>query len=142
MFLRLAKHARRLRPDTSLRAWLFTVAHHAMVSHARSAKLTSLLAAELSAESQRQGESPFATVAGKRDQQRLELAIAALPPLYRDVVLLISVGGLAPMEVAAVLGVPSATVRQRLARARATIADAMNEPTDEAASAPALRSTS
>ena len=93
-------------------------------------------------ESQRQGESPFATVAGKRDQQRLELAIAALPPLYRDVVLLISVGGLAPMEVAAVLGVPSATVRQRLARARATIADAMNEPTDEAASAPALRSTS
>ena len=137
VFLRLAKHARRLRPDTNLRPWLFTVAHHAMVSHARSTKLTSSLAAELSRDDVRHADSPFETVVGHRDQQRLEQAIAALAPLYREVVLLVSVGGLAPMEAAAVLNVPPATVRQRLARARASIAEAL----DNSAS-PASRSTS
>ena len=45
-------------------------------------------------------------------------AVRALPPLYRDVLLLAGVYGYAPREIATLLGISEATVRQRLSRAR------------------------
>jgi RNA polymerase sigma factor (sigma-70 family) len=51
----------------------------------------------------------------------LASALAALPPSYRDVVLLIAWGDLSYEETALALGVPVGTVRSRLHRARATL---------------------
>jgi RNA polymerase sigma-70 factor (ECF subfamily) len=48
----------------------------------------------------------------------IESAIAALPPLYRDVYVLADLEGLANAEIAAVLGLNVPTVKSRLHRAR------------------------
>ena len=50
--------------------------------------------------------------------QRLAAAIAALPPAYREVLLLSVVGDLAYAEIAAALGCPLGTVMSRIGRAR------------------------
>jgi RNA polymerase sigma factor (sigma-70 family) len=52
-------------------------------------------------------------------------ALAALPKIYRDVVLLVAWAELSYEEAAAALGVPVGTVRSRLARARARLRAAL-----------------
>jgi len=49
---------------------------------------------------------------------RLEAAIAGLPPLFREVVVLRDVEGMSYAEIAAVTGVPNGTVMSRLSRGR------------------------
>ena len=58
-------------------------------------------------------------------QRRLEHALAALPLRYREVVLLTAVEGFAAPQVAEMLGVSHAAVRQRLARGRAALKRAL-----------------
>ena len=54
-------------------------------------------------------------------------AVRALPPIYRDPVVLHYFAGLTQKEVAAALRLPGGTLRARLARARAMLADALSE---------------
>ena len=57
--------------------------------------------------------------------------LAALPLRYREVLLLVSVEGIQPIDAAAVCGVTPETMRQRLSRARAALArrlDDMGQP--------------
>jgi RNA polymerase sigma-70 factor (ECF subfamily) len=126
VFLRLAKNARGLRPDTRLRSWLFTVAHNVLVSHARAAKVTAALASELAERPTPSGQTPFEAVAQSHTQHRVERALAALPAGYREVVLLVAIEGLAAADAGAALGLSADAVRQRLARARAMLAPAMD----------------
>jgi RNA polymerase sigma-70 factor (ECF subfamily) len=51
------------------------------------------------------------------------VALHRLSPAHREVLLLVSVDGLAQDEVATVLGIAHAAVRQRLARARAKLSE-------------------
>jgi RNA polymerase sigma-70 factor (ECF subfamily) len=119
-WIRLASHAGRLRPDTQLGAWLFTVARNLTLSFRRWARLDlggrsrAQLATELAA-------SPLESVAASQTQRRLELALAALPDKYREVLLLIAVEGMAHEAAAAVLGLRPDAFRQRLLRARGMI---------------------
>jgi RNA polymerase sigma-70 factor (ECF subfamily) len=119
-FLRLARHAPELSADTRLDAWLFRVARNLFISHRRWAMLDAARVAEL--ELWRaiapEAPSPFGLAAGNETQRRLELALAALPLAQREVLLLVAVDGMSPTDAAEVLGVPAATVRQRLLRAR------------------------
>lgn len=128
-FLRLARAAPKLAPDTRLGAWLFTVARNLFISHRRWALLDVARLSELRmfASLERPRPSPFALLAADETQRRLEDAVAALPLHYREVVLLCAVERLAPTEAAAVLGLEPATVRKRLARARAIIRQAVDE---------------
>jgi RNA polymerase sigma-70 factor, ECF subfamily len=57
----------------------------------------------------------------------LRRAIAALPEVFREVVVLVDVHGLAYGEVAALLDVPVGTVRSRLARGRSRLQQALWE---------------
>ncbi len=54
-------------------------------------------------------------------------AVRALPPIYRDPVVLHYFAGLTQKEVAAALRLPGGTLRARLARARAMLADVLSE---------------
>jgi RNA polymerase sigma-70 factor (ECF subfamily) len=121
-FLRLARHAPRLAPDSRLAPWLFTVAHRLVVSWARAAQVRAQLAGDLAARPAEATRSPIEAVADSRTQVALERAIAALPPAYRAVVLLVGGEGLAPAEIAEILGERPDAIRQRLARARAMLA--------------------
>jgi RNA polymerase sigma-70 factor (ECF subfamily) len=134
-WLRLVKHARRLRPDTRLGPWLFTVARHLHVSFNRSrvledSALVSLLAVwPFSLEH----ASPFEAVAASELERRVERALAALPSTSREVLLLVGVAGLSHSDAADVCGITPEALRQRLHRAREALAcalerDAATEP--------------
>jgi len=127
-FLRLAQHAARLEPKTRLGAWLFTVAHRLVVSWARAQSVRNQLAGDLPRrETVGDERSPLEALADSQAQLALERAFAALPPAYREVALLVGVEGLPPAEVAQILGQTPEAVRQRLARARTQLAEALGE---------------
>ena len=126
VFLRLARSARGLRPDTRLRAWLFTVAHNVMISHARAQQVTFALAAELAQRPAAPGPTPFEAVAESATQHRIERALGQLPVGYREVILLVAIEGLSPTDAAAALGLTPEAVRQRLSRARAMLSPAVD----------------
>ena len=126
-FLRLAQHARRLAPDTRLRAWLFTVAHRLVISWARAQSVRAQLAGDLPGEPPSEARSPLEAIADSQAQLALERAFAALPAAYREVALLVGVEGMQPAEVAVVLGHTPEAIRQRLSRARTQLAAALGE---------------
>lgn len=127
-WLRLVANARRLRPDTRLGPWLFTVARNLHVSYCRSRLLEDSRAASLLAlwPFSPDRSSPFEETAANELERRVEAAIAALPASCREVLLLVAIEGLQPAEAAEVCGVTPETLRQRLSRARAMLARALD----------------
>ena len=63
-------------------------------------------------------------------ERRVAAALATLPALYREALLLIAVEGLQPSDAAAVCGVAPAAMRQRVSRARALLAERLTRATD------------
>jgi RNA polymerase sigma-70 factor (ECF subfamily) len=68
----------------------------------------------------------------RRDIDRLRRAIAALPPHYRDVLVLVELAERSYAEAAAICGCELNTVRSRLFRARALVAQALRASSDNA----------
>ena len=95
-WLRLVTHASRLRPDTRLIPWLFTVARNLHVSHCRSRVLEDGIAGSLLGlwPSGAARPSPFEETALNELESRLEAAIAALPERLREAILLVAIEGL------------------------------------------------
>ena len=126
-WLRLVSHANRLRPDTHLGAWLFTVARNLYISYQRARAFEDSQAAGIGLWPTGPVQpSPFDATAANETVRRIEAAINALPAMYREVVLLVGVEGFRPVEAAAICGVSPETFRQRLSRARAQLAEQMN----------------
>jgi RNA polymerase sigma-70 factor (ECF subfamily) len=133
-WLRLVKHAHRLRPDTRLGAWLFTVARNLHVSYTRSRVLEDSAAASLMAlwPFSPDRSSPFEEAAATELERRIERALAAMPAAAREVLLLVGVAGLDPSDAADVCGITPEALRQRLHRARDTLSKALeNDATVE-----------
>ena len=126
-FLRLARHAPRLREDTDLGAWLFTVARNLARSWRRWSWLDAARISALAGARPSQPLDPAALASAGQTAARLEAAIAALPPLYREALLLVAVDGLEPAQAAAVLDIKPEALRQRLARARATLQTSLGD---------------
>lgn len=119
-WLRLVASAPNLQPDTRIGPWLFTVARNLYVSYCRSRLLERTHAQDLIGLwpfGMRQS-SPFEETAASDMERRIESALASLPIGYREVLLLVGVEGLQPIEAAAICGVTPETLRQRLRRAR------------------------
>jgi RNA polymerase sigma-70 factor (ECF subfamily) len=138
-WLRLVKHARRLRADTRLAPWLFTVARNLHISYNRSRMLEDSAAASLIALWPYRVErpSPFEAAAASELERRIERALAAMPMVSREVLLLVGVAGLDPSDAADVCGITPEALRQRLHRARETLSKVLER--GAAAEAPALR---
>lgn len=124
-FLRLARHARSLAADTDLCAWLYAVARNAWVSHRRVAMFDLGRFVELD----EQYVGTPADVDDRADARRrlraVERALDAVSESDREVLVLCAVEGREPADAANVLGVRADAVRQRLLRARARLARAM-----------------
>ena len=118
-WLRLVSSAEGLRADTRLGPWLFTVARNLYVSYCRSRVRESAYTADLvllwPGELPR---TPFDAASLNEFEERLEAAIAQLPPTYRETILLVCVEQLRPVDAAAVCGISAELLRQRLKRAR------------------------
>lgn len=125
-FLRLAKSAPTLPRDADVRAWLFTVARNAFVSHRRVAMFDMGRFVELERDEHPEAETPVdARVEARMRLSALERALSALAAADREVLLLCAVEGFEPTEAATILGVRADAVRQRLLRARARLAREM-----------------
>jgi RNA polymerase sigma factor (sigma-70 family) len=114
VWLKLASHAPRLRPDSNLRAWLFTVARHEYVSfrRAQALDLSRLLLLGL------QPARPPRTAELDPRLAELDAAFAELGDPDREVLLLSVADGLDATAGGQVLGISPPAFRQRLARAR------------------------
>jgi RNA polymerase sigma-70 factor (ECF subfamily) len=124
-WLKLARSAPRLAEDTDLGAWLFTVARNAWVSHRRWSMLdvSRLVALEDDAVAAAIDDAPDERAEASQSIVRLERALASLPASAREVLLLVGVEGFDQEEAAAILGIRYDALRQRLARARALLAE-------------------
>jgi RNA polymerase sigma-70 factor (ECF subfamily) len=122
-WLRLISTAGNLHADTRLGPWLFTVARNLFVSYCRSRAREHSGAADLFLLWPGPvTQSPFDATSLTELEERLEAAIASLPPVYREVILLVGVEQLRPADAAKVCGVSPESLRQRLSRARGLIA--------------------
>jgi RNA polymerase sigma-70 factor (ECF subfamily) len=128
VWLRLVANAHALRTDTRLGPWLFTVARNLYWSHRRSALFEEDQALLGFAASAASWPSPFDLAAAGELERRVERALAGLPPQQREVLLLVGREGLTPSEAADVCGVTPEAMRQRLSRARAALASALDPP--------------
>ncbi len=129
MWLRLVTHASRLRPDTRVGPWLFTVARHLHVSYRRARLVEDSHSAGLMGlwPSGVPGPTPFEAIEASESGRRVAAALAALPLAYREALLLVVVEGLRHGEAAAVCGVTPETMRQRVSRGRVLLARTLTE---------------
>jgi RNA polymerase sigma factor (sigma-70 family) len=127
VWMRFADRARSLPAEVELGAWLFTVARNLYRTQRRRQVLSRRWLLELASAcgARQRPESPFEALAASRLQHELEVALAALPETYREVVLLVVIEHLTPGQAAGVLGVSPEATRQRLARARQLLARAL-----------------
>jgi RNA polymerase sigma-70 factor (ECF subfamily) len=126
-WLRLVSSGEDLRPDTQLGAWLFTVARNLYVSHCRNRAREQSYTADLSLLwPSGLAQSPFDLACLNEFEQLLEAALG-VAPIYREVLLLVAVEGLRPVDAAKVCRISPETLRQRLSRARQLILQLMTD---------------
>ncbi len=121
-FLRLAERGPGLRPDSDLRAWLFSVARNAFHSEARARGTASRADASRVHASSAAGAGPESGLA----LDDLERSLDGLEPEDRELLLLVGVEGLSHAQLSAVLSVDAVTVRKRVSRARGRLARALD----------------
>jgi RNA polymerase sigma-70 factor (ECF subfamily) len=111
VWLKLARHARELRDDSNLGAWLCTVARREYISFRRAEALDLSRVLLL-------GRARDEAAPERLDEDlAIQRALGGLSDPDREV-LLLSVSGLDPERVAETVGVSAVALRQRLARAR------------------------
>jgi RNA polymerase sigma-70 factor (ECF subfamily) len=126
--LAMARGIREFRGASSFSTWLYTIARSFCLKKRRRSKFAPTeersLDTELAGEAERlsaPGDAPDQALARKAVERALEQAIAALDPMYREVLLLRDAEGLTAPEVAEVLGVSVQAVKSRLHRARLSV---------------------
>ncbi len=126
-WLRLVARTATLDDDARLAPWLFTVARNLCFSWRRSRAVDATRTGDLdpSWPAPERGDSPFESAARAELERRVEAALSRLPLRDREVLLLVGVEGLTPSEAAGVCGLPAATLRARLHRARERLAAEM-----------------
>ena len=128
-WLRFVDRAPRLRDDTRLGPFLFTVARNLYVSYCRSRLIEDSHTVGTSGlwPSGTPWPSPFEATVANETGQRIEAALAALPAVDREALLLVAVEGMRPAEAAAICGITPEAMRQRISRARAMLARKLEE---------------
>jgi RNA polymerase sigma-70 factor, ECF subfamily len=121
VWVKLARHRLRLRPDTELRAWLCTVARHEYLSYRRAQLLDLSRVLAL-------GREP-APEPAERDARLSEVnaALRQLSDRDREVLLATSIDGLSLRQAASMLGLAEPALRQRLVRARRRLEAALEK---------------
>jgi RNA polymerase sigma-70 factor (ECF subfamily) len=127
-WLRLVRHARLLKSDTRLGPWLFTVARNLYWTHVRASRVHQASATELIGlwPYSVTWPSPFDLAVADQLERRVEAALATLPAQHREVLLLVAYEGLSSGDAAAVCGIRPEAFRQRLSRARTSLAEKLD----------------
>lgn len=128
-WLRFVDRMPKLRPDTRLGPFLFTVARNLYISYSRSRLIEDAQSADMIGlwPLGTPRPSPFESTVANETGRRIEAAVAALPAMYREALLLIAAEGMKPGEAAIVCGITPEALRQRVSRARALVAQQLDE---------------
>jgi RNA polymerase sigma-70 factor (ECF subfamily) len=124
-WLSLARAASGLQPVDDLAPLLFTIARNKFLNWRRWA-LLDVSRLEIFG----RGPDPAARAGASDAREELaaiDRALSELPIASREILLLVGVEGLEPSQAAAVLGIEGDAARQRLARARAQLADRIRQ---------------
>ncbi len=126
--LAMARSVRDFRGASSLSTWLYTIARSFCIKRRRRSRFaptepqsldTALADEGVQVSDPRPG--PEDTVASRQIEAVLARAIAALDPMYREVLILRDIEGLSASEVAEVMGIGVDGVKSRLHRARLAV---------------------
>ncbi len=129
-WLRVVDRGRQYDGRSSFGTWLLAIARHLTIDHLRRrrpASLDALLEEEpgsgrIAVET---GPTPFDLVVNDERAQRVDQGIAALPAIHREMLVLRFREEMPLAEIAVVVGVPLSTVKSRLYRALAALAERM-----------------
>ena len=129
-WLRFVDRAPRLRPDTRLGPFLFTVARNLYLSYCRSRMMEGAQTVDTIGlwPLGTPRPSPFESASANETVRRIEAALAELPAMYREALVLVAIEGMTPAEAASVCGVTPEAMRQRVSRGRSAIARYLDDP--------------
>jgi RNA polymerase sigma-70 factor (ECF subfamily) len=126
--LAMARSVRDFRGASSLSTWLYTIARSFCIKKRRRSRFAPAEHQALSAHEvqlQDPRRNPEEDLAGRQVEAVLARAIAALDPMYREVLVLRDIEGLKAPEVAEVLGIGVDAAKSRLHRARLAVRQAI-----------------
>jgi RNA polymerase sigma-70 factor (ECF subfamily) len=130
--LAMARSVRDFRGASSLSTWLYTIARSFCIKKRRRSRFAPAEEQSLDAvlsdhdvRLQDPRRNPEEDLAGRQVEAVLARAIAALDPMYREVLILRDIEGLRAPEVAEVLGIGVDAVKSRLHRARLAVRQAI-----------------
>jgi RNA polymerase sigma-70 factor (ECF subfamily) len=131
-YVRAIRAVERLREDSNVKVWLFTILRNVWFNRLRSRRTRPQLleidqdtnSVNLIAET---SKDPYELYATKTEQEHVRQAIQKLPSESREIILLREYEELSYREIASVLDCPVGTVMSRLGRARSRLRTALYE---------------
>ena len=108
---------RTFKPDTNLKAWVFTILRNRFYSSRRMAGRVTSLDPEFAERALVADDDPYA----RFELDLVRRGLACLPDEQREAIMLICAAGLTYDQAAEVAGVPIGTIKSRLSRGRATL---------------------
>jgi RNA polymerase sigma-70 factor (ECF subfamily) len=124
--LRALRAMERLRSDSNIKSWLFTILRNIWLNQLRQSRTASeVVELDLDENSANMAvdtaKDPYATYVSKVEREQVRNAIQQLPLEFREIILLREYEELSYDEITALLDCPVGTVMSRLARARAKL---------------------
>ena len=115
----------RLRRDSNVRGWLFTILRNIWLNQLRERRATPPMVdtpvEQIAVESKEAGDDPHSLFVGMIERQQVHSAIQQLSLDFREIILLREFEELSYQEIATILDCPAGTVMSRLARARSKL---------------------
>ena len=129
--LRALRAMERLRPDSNVKSWLFTILRNIWLNQLRQRKnvpdVVDLDSDEHGADrAVDSSKDPYAAYVSDLEREQVQHAIEQLPLEFREIILLREYEELSYEEIAAMLQCPVGTVMSRLARARSKLRDLLS----------------
>ena len=130
-YLRAIKAIGRLRPDSNVKSWLFTILRNIWFNRLRQWR-TAPEIVELEPDGTGQNgaadstKDPHATYVSNTEREQVRTAIQQLPIEFREIIILREYEELSYQEIATILECPLGTVMSRLARARSKLRDLLS----------------
>jgi RNA polymerase sigma-70 factor, ECF subfamily len=130
-YLRAMRAFGQLMANSNLKSWLFVIMRNAWLNQLRHNRSGPRFV-ELDDENvepvyqnDRVNEDPHVVYLRKLEREEIRVAIADLPELYREIIVLRDLEGFSYQEIATMLSCPAGTVMSRLGRARAKLRRAL-----------------
>jgi RNA polymerase sigma-70 factor (ECF subfamily) len=123
-YLRALRASDRLRPDSNVKSWLFTILRNVYLNQIRHQQSGPAIVdredqfSDLPETVSSSEQDPLSAYLTSLKQQDVHRAVESLPSVYREVIILREFEDLSYQQIAEVLNCPTGTVMSRLGRAR------------------------